>query len=240
MKSLKTTLGRAHAFAGAIAFGVLTAGLHSQSVAPAQDPARWTSVLVEAEAFEDLGGWVLDQQFMDLMGSPFLLAHGMGVPVEDAKTHVQFQSSGRRRVWVRTRDWVAPWKATGAPGRFQLLINGKPLATTFGTQGVKWHWQDGGLVEVDGKTSVVLHDLTGFEGRCDAIVFSADLGWKPPEDMGELESFRQSSLGLPVEPEDAGEFDLVIVGGGVAGTSAAITAARLGSVSYTHLTLPTN
>ena len=228
MKSLQTTLGRAHAFAGAIAFGVLTAGLHSQSVAPAQDPARRTSVLVEAEAFEDLGGWVLDQQFMDLMGSPFLLAHGMGVPVEDANTHVQFQSSGRRRVWVRTRDWVAPWKATGAPGRFQLLINGKPLPTTFGTQGVKWHWQDGGIVEVDGKTSVALHDLTGFEGRCDAIVFSADLGWKPPEDMAELESFRQSSLGLPVEPEDAGEFDLVIVGGGVAGTSAAITAARLG------------
>ena len=25
------------------------------------------SVLVEAEAFDDVGGWVIDQQFMDLM-----------------------------------------------------------------------------------------------------------------------------------------------------------------------------
>ena len=32
------------------------------------------TVLVEAEAFEDVGGWVIDQQFMDQMGSPFLLA----------------------------------------------------------------------------------------------------------------------------------------------------------------------
>lgn len=228
MNNKHTTRARASAFVGAVALGVLTAGLPPQSNSPTQDPGRRAPVLVEAEAFEDLGGWVLDQQFMDLMGSPFLLAHGMGVPVADAKTHVDFGSGGRRRVWVRTRDWVAPWKAPGAPGRFQLLIDGKPLRTTFGTQGVAWHWQDGGFVEVDGRTSVALHDLTGFEGRCDAIVFSANPSWKPPEDMAELESFRRSSLGIPAEPTDAGEFDLVVVGGGVAGTSAAVTAARLG------------
>ena len=45
-------------------------------------------LFLEAEAFEDLGGWVLDQQFMDLMGSPYLLAHGMGTPVADAVTSV--------------------------------------------------------------------------------------------------------------------------------------------------------
>ena len=30
-------------------------------------------VLVEAEGFAELGGWVVDPQFMDLMGSPYLL-----------------------------------------------------------------------------------------------------------------------------------------------------------------------
>ena len=99
-----------------VVIGVLTAGLHSQRQSPARNPGPLTPVLVEAEAFEDLGGWVLDQQFMDLMGSPYLLAHGMGVPVADARTHVDFGEGGRRRVWVRTRDWVAPWKAPGAPG----------------------------------------------------------------------------------------------------------------------------
>ena len=32
---------------------------------------------------------------MDLMGSPYLLAHGMGVPVDDASTEVTFPEKGR-------------------------------------------------------------------------------------------------------------------------------------------------
>ena len=48
------------------------------------------TVLVEAEAFSDRGGWVVDQQFMDEMGSPFVLAHGLGKPVKDASTVVTF------------------------------------------------------------------------------------------------------------------------------------------------------
>ena len=47
--------------------------------------------------------------------------------------------------------------------------------TTFGTVGAEWHWQDGGSVELPaGKVSLALHDLTGFEGRCDAILFTRD------------------------------------------------------------------
>lgn len=46
-------------------------------------------LLVEAENFDRKGGWVVDQQFMDLMGSPYLLAHGMGRPVEDAETAIR-------------------------------------------------------------------------------------------------------------------------------------------------------
>ena len=190
-------------------------------------------VLVEAESFESWGGWVNDQQFMDLMGSPFLLAHGMGRPVEDATTKVQFKKPGRYRVWLRTRDWVAPWFENSdnrpqPPGRFQLRVNGQALDTTFGTKGAKWHWQKGDVVEVGNEVELALHDLTGFEGRCDAIVFSNDLDWAPPNELEELTEFRRLALGLPEHPEDIGEFDLVVVGGGVAGTAAAVTAARLG------------
>ncbi|MCP5115112.1 MAG: hypothetical protein GY953_30135, partial [bacterium] len=102
------------------------------------------TVLVEAESFDWPGGWVTDQQFMNQMGSPYLLAHGMGVPVADAKTEVQFPETGTYRVWVRTRDWLAPWRVPGAPGKFQILVNGEPLDAAFGTQGADWHWQDGG------------------------------------------------------------------------------------------------
>lgn len=177
-------------------------------------------VLLEAEQFAQTGGWVVDQQFMDQMGSPFLLAHGLGVPVRDAVTTAKFPSPGKYRVWVRTRDWVALWKASGAPGRFQVLVNGKPLAVTFGTEGAEWHWQDGGIVEVGKEAKIALHDLTGFEGRCDAILFSRDLTFTPPNES--------RALRLSAQPEDGGAFDFLVVGGGIAGCCAAVSAARQG------------
>ncbi|HEU4536965.1 MAG TPA: hypothetical protein VFS00_22740, partial [Polyangiaceae bacterium] len=127
-------------------------------------------MLVEAESFQQHGGWSLDTQFIHVMGSPYLLAHGLGQPVADATAAVKFPAGpGSYRVFVRTKDWVARWNAPGQPGKFQVLVDGKPLAATFGTVGADWHWQDGGTVEVtQPEVSVALHDLTGFEGRCDA------------------------------------------------------------------------
>jgi hypothetical protein len=75
---------------------------------------------------------------------------------------------------------------------------------------------------------VALHDLTGFEGRCDAILFASDLFFRPPSDLASLSAFRRQALGLPEASEDGGSYDLVVVGGGIAGTSAALSAARLG------------
>ena len=208
---------------------LLAALLLWPSVLLAAKPAQKAPVvLLETEQFASLGGWVVDQQFMDQMGSPYLLAHGLGEPVRDAETTVQLPATGKYRVWVRTRDWVAPWKAPGAPGRFKLLINGKPLAATFGTEGAEWHWQDGGTVKLGREVKVVLHDLTGFEGRCDAIILSSDLNFTPPNEAKALAAFRRQTLGLPEIPEDGGRYDLVVVGGGIAGTSAALSAARLG------------
>ena len=192
-------------------------------------PAEAHTILLETENFEDTGGWVVDQQFMDQMGSPYLLAHGLGVPVKDATTTVRFPAGGRYRLWVRTRDWVAPWNAPGAPGKFQILINSEPVKTTFGTEGAEWHWQQGGNVDVtDKQVTLALHDLTGFEGRCDAILFTTDSRFVPPNRSGQMDTFRRKALGLPDEPENAGRYDIVVVGGGIAGTCTALSAARLG------------
>ncbi len=196
---------------------------------PERSPSPYRILFVEAEMFEEHGGWDLDQQSMDVMGSPFLLAHGLGVPVKDATTTIRVPSAGEYHVWVRTRDWVAPWKVAGAPGRFQVLLNGTPLNTLFGTEGAAWHWQRGDAVRLaKGEVALTLHDLTGFEGRCDAIVLSPDPGFVPPNDLKALEAFRYKALRISPKPKSVGSFDLVVCGGGMAGICAAISAARNG------------
>ena len=186
-------------------------------------------LLVEAESFKDPGGWSLDTQFIEIMGSPYLLAHGLGVPVKDATTTVTFPSTGQYHVFVRTKDWVAKWNAPGAPGKFQIVVDGHPLAEAFGTKGADWFWQDGGTVDITKpEVDLALHDLTGFEGRCDAIFFSKDASAAPPNDGEKLAQWRRSTLGLPEKPIEAGSYDLVVVGGGYAGMGAAISAARMG------------
>lgn len=186
-------------------------------------------LLVEAESFQDRGGWSLDTQFIEIMGSPYLIAHGLGTAVKDASTTVQFPKAGTYRVWVRTKDWVAHWKAPGAPGKFQVLVNGDALSPTFGTESATWFWQDGGEVTItQPKTTIALRDLTGFDGRCDALYFTTDLKETPPNDNAPLSSWRKKLLALPAAPEDRGEFDLVVVGGGYGGMGSAISAARMG------------
>jgi len=200
-------------------------GLLAAAAAAAADGPH--NVLVEAESFADRGGWVVDQQFMDVMGSPYLLAHGLGRPVASGTTQVTFPAAGEYRLWVRTRDWVP----SHHPGRFRVVIDGAAASETFGTAGDGWLWQDGGTVTIRERTArIELKDLTGFDGRCDALLLTTDRTLVPPNKPGPaMAVWRRKLLGLPATPPDAGRFDVVVVGGGIAGCSAAIAAARLGS-----------
>lgn len=185
------------------------------------------SLLVETEGFAKKGGWVLDQQFMDCMGSPYLLAHGMGVPVEDAVTNVTFSERGTYHVYVRTYNWTSPWSEKKGPGKFQLYVDNRKVGGVLGDIGNKWQWQKAGKVKISNlEVQLRLHDLTGFDGRCDAIFFTTDSKMLPPSETGELELFRNSYM-YNKEVKSM-EYDLVVVGGGIAGISAAVSAARLG------------
>ena len=199
--------------------------------------ARSAALLLEAAQFQDHGGWGLDSQFMDIMGSGFLIAHGIGKPVADAVAKVAFPENGTYRIWVRTRDWVAPWKKTdtpdtkraeGTPGIFEVALNGGAVGV-FGNEGEQWHWQDGGRVEVKKREgTIALHDLTGFAGRCAGVFLTKDMALTPPDGGDELAAFRRQWHGYSDTPESAGRYDLVVVGGGVAGMCAAVVAARRG------------
>ncbi|MFT4033372.1 MAG: FAD-dependent oxidoreductase [Siphonobacter sp.] len=184
-------------------------------------------VFVEAESLSEKGGWVIDQQSFVVMGSSYIMAHGMGQPVKDATTTVSFPKKGKYQIWVRTKDW-APFPK--GPGKFQLLVDGKALPTTFGESGSdEWKWYSGGEIDVKNtEVNLALHDLTGFNGRCDAILFTDAPKFTPPNKLEELTTFRRKQLGLTNKPIDAGQFDLVVIGGGIAGTCTAISAARQG------------
>lgn len=181
--------------------------------------------LVEAEDFDEFGGWVLDSQFETQMGSPYLLAHGLGRPVEDARTVVQVPRAGDYAVWVRCKDWVP----NHHPGRFALALNGRMLDAVFGANGTDWSWQNAGRVPLEpGNLELRLRDLTGFEGRCDAIYFSTGEDVPPNLVDENSRAWRRRLRGLPETPVDTGSFDVVVVGGGISGCAAALAAARLG------------
>ena len=191
-------------------------------------PLAAANIWIEAESFEQKGGWLVDQQMIEEMGSPYLIAHGLGTPVKDALTKVRIDTAATYNVYVRTYNWTAPWHPAAGPGGFKVAINGKRLPVIVGQTGNRWQWQKAGTVSLkQGTATLALCDLSGFDGRCDAICLSTS-AVAPPEDYEALKRYRDKMLRRGPNVRSAGVFDLVVVGGGVAGMSAAVAAARLG------------
>ena len=191
-------------------------------------PLAAANIWIEAESFQEKGGWLVDQQMIEGMGSPYLIAHGLGTPVKDALTKVRIDTAATYNVYVRTYNWTAPWHPAAGPGGFKVAINGKRLPVIVGQTGNRWQWQEAGTVNLkQGTATLALCDLSGFDGRCDAICLSTS-AVAPPEDYEALKRYRDKMLRRGPNVRSAGVFDLVVVGGGVAGMSAAVAAARLG------------
>ena len=201
-----------------ILFLVICCG-HSRSFA--------SGIWVEAESFSNKGGWSVDQQFVFEMGSPYLIAHGMGRQVADATTEIEFSQAGEYHVFVRCYNWTSPWSSKEGAGRFALLVGDKCLSDRLGSTGSRWEWQYAGSVNITAKGSerISLRDMTGFDGRCDAIYFTTDKDDIPPVEAERLAAFRRK-----MSPSKAKvvKSEFVVVGGGVAGMCAAVAAARLG------------
>ncbi len=184
-------------------------------------------IWMEAESFEDAGGWVNDPQFIDIMGSPYLLANGVDEPVEDAVTHLDIPTDGTYQLWVRCKNWLPEH----SPGRFQVIIDGEAVDKTFGEhESGEWRWINGGEVSLEkGSCEVRLHDQTGWWGRCDALVLSADPHFQPSNELLVLEKQRKKYYQPYSQADETKSYDVVVVGGGLAGSAAAISAARHGA-----------
>ena len=130
---------------------------------------------------------------------------------------------------MRTRDWTAPWKRGTPAGRFQIVVNGTPLPETLGTNGEAWGWQKAGTLPLDkGSAKMALRDLTGFNGRCDALFLTDQPGMVPINEPAALAELRQKTLGTK-RKDDPTVYDLAIAGGGISGICTAVAAIRSGA-----------
>lgn len=180
---------------------------------------------LEAEAFSDYGGWVIDTQFVHKMGSAYLITKGVLKPLAPAKTEVAVPSSGKWRAWVRTKDWLPEH----SPGKFALEVGGKRSGTLGASKKDGWRWEKAGDFSLSaGRMTVALVDLAGGFARCDAVLLTTDLGYVPPEGGEALAAERRRLSGADPKIADGGEYDVVVVGAGPGGLGASIAAARHG------------
>lgn len=186
------------------------------------------NIFLETEQFDSLGGWTVETQCREAMGSFWIFAHGCGRPVADASTSFETDHPAKWHVRVRTRDWTAVWKRGTPAGRFLILFDGRPLETELGTNGPEWSWQYAGCAELPAGThQLALHDLTGFDGRCDAVFLSEDENDIPPNGRDELDVFRRKFAKTALK-DDPVMYDLIVCGGGFAGLCAGISAKKSG------------
>ena len=190
-----------------------------------------------ATQFADKGDWTVEQQFVLQMGSSYLLAHGIGTPLaKDAVTTFEIEEEGDYNLLVRTKNWTAFWSEGKTPGIFAVKVDGVADEAEFGlgcagatrAERAAWYWQKGGKYHfTKGKHEVALHDLTGLDGRCDAIIFTKSE--ETPDNSLETYKALRAEIMCEAKPEDKGHYDFVVVGGGISGMCAALAAARLGS-----------
>ena len=147
-------------------------------------------LLIEAESLKSKGGWVVDSGAMEMIHSAYLMAHGMGIPVADAFDNIEIACDGDYALWVLTRDWTATWNIANPAGKFEILIDGKPLPGTLGTNGKDWSWQKAGQAYLTkGIHTISLHD-----GNC------ADNSNHPKDpDETEIEKFHYCVERLGIE-----------------------------------------
>lgn len=186
-------------------------------------------LVVEAEQFASKGGWQVDTQFIETMGSPYLIAHGLGEPVADATAEITIAEDGDYKVWVRTLDWSEALGREGGAGRFSLSIDGRQIGGELGKDSPRWNWELVGSTALKkGSARLSLKDLSGFDGRVDAVFLSKAPDVAPPAACMLEDRAGWKIPGAPAAIEEAGDFDLVVVGGGYGGLGAAISASRMG------------
>ena len=166
-----------------------------------------TEIWIDTTDFTQKGGWKEDTQFVHLMGSGYLIAADIpGVPVDDATVTVNIPRKDTYRIWIRDRNWYRPYN----PGTFTLLVNGQNNGMVLGAMPSNaWVWEIAGDYELEaGDTTLALHDLTGYFGRCASILITNDFDYTPSRETERIHKDRARIKGVDPGVKEGGDFDL--------------------------------
>ena len=183
-------------------------------------------IWIDALEFEDYGGFIRDTQYVREMGQGYLLANSVGTPVAPAKVKFEVRETGWYRLWVRTKNWCVGHEPDG----IELTLDGFKCDVVCGRMQLEhWYFEAGGDFYLEpGTHTLSVYDTTGWFGRFAAVIITNDLDFTPSPEQSRWKRQRLEMKGLTNTVTDHGHFDLLIVGGGVPGVTAAVTAARQG------------
>ncbi len=149
------------------------------------DDRQPDSLLLTAYSFDTLGSWQRNgntDAYNDLQILGLTSSTSTATPAS-----VTFNAiPGGYRVWVHSRNYTDRPEAR----YFNVAINGETLEKTFGQVGEDcFVWENGGLVELDGKTTIEVLDTSKFYAKFDAILLTRDIESTPPDVYTQLLAF---------------------------------------------------
>ncbi len=115
------------AFASVIGFGIgnlfSRIGL-SQETGNSNKNADLNGVFIEAGSFDEFGGWILDTQFIEIMGSTYLMAHGLGKPVHSSGYWGTWAwEGGYYRHPINDLEYIRDWNFRAVFGAWNAVKN---------------------------------------------------------------------------------------------------------------------
>ena len=183
-------------------------------------------IWIDAPEFDSFGGFIKETQFVREMGQPYLMADGVGEPVKEATVKFKTKDSGYYRFFIRTKNWIYNYKPDG----LMLEVDGvmsEHVCSKMNVQG--WYFEIGGDFKLQsGEHTLKVHNTDGWFGRFACVVITNDYDFTPSPQIEMLKKQRNKIKGIKPQICNKGSFDLIVAGAGVAGITAAITAARYG------------
>ena len=183
-------------------------------------------IWIDAVDFDDYGGFVLETQFIREMGQPYLMANGVGEPVEPASVSFNVENCGAYRFYIRTKNWCEEY----SPDGLVLEVDGQKSSHVCSEMHVQdWYFEIGADFNLTpGNHTLKIYDTKGWFARFSCVVITDDYDFTPSKELKMLKKQRADIKGLSQRIIDKGTYDFIVVGGGVGGIVAAITAARYG------------